>query len=159
MTEPNDPVLQTTCNDIVTLIAEAIDREPAGNRQAMSLPGGGVIGQQITIDAAEEGKMNRCRFSILDVNQSPAGEVARIEYVHDKQGKFEVRRVYSIQSVRRQAGGLTLLENFLALGPDSVREEDFRPIRSEAYAQTVVLKAVRDWAHWRQWQLQEGHAK
>ena len=69
----------------------------------------------------------------------------RLEYDHDKQGKFEVRRVYSIQSVRRVRGELVLLENFLAENSSDVREADFRPVLSESYARATVLSTVQDW--------------
>jgi hypothetical protein len=54
---------------------------------------------------------------------------------------------------------LVLLENFLADDPQLVREEDFRPILSEAYAQQTVLKSVQDWARYRAWQRQEQQQK
>lgn len=158
MAENDDQLLQATCEEIVTVIAQSIEAEPVQSRQVMRLPAGAEVGHQIGIDATEKGGLlNRCRISILNVDAAPAGEAARIEYEHDKQGKFGVRRVYSIQSVRRRYGGLVLLENFLAESPEMVREEDFRPIESEAYARTTVLKAVQDWARYRAWQLQEAH--
>ena len=100
--------------------------------------------------------MNRCRLSFLNPDLAPDGEIVRIEYEHDKQGKYGVHRVYSVQSVRRQGRTLVLLENFLAENVQTVREEDFRPILSEAYAQETVLKSVRDWTGYRAWQLQSG---
>lgn len=151
-----DRLLQTTCQQIVTEIARAVDAEPPGSRKGLRIPGGPEVGRQITIDATEKGgPMSISRFSILDVNLAPAGELARIEYEHDKQGKFGIHRVYSVQSIRRRGGELVLLENFLAENSVTVREEDFRPIGSEAYAQKTVLKGVQDWARYRAWQLQE----
>lgn len=149
-----DPILRSTCEQIVTLIAQAVDAEPAQNHKVLMIPGGFQVGRQIAIDATEPGgTLNLCRLSILNVHDAPAGEAARIEYEHDKAGKFETRRVYSVQSVRRRGEDLVLLENFLAISPETVREEDFRAISSEAYAQTVV-KSVQDWTRYRAWQLQ-----
>jgi hypothetical protein len=155
-----DALLQATCLEVVELVAKAVDTEPERNRSVLKLPNGSEVGWQIMIDASEKkGVLNICRMSIFNADTAPDAEVARIEYEHDKQGKFESRRVYSIQSVRRRARELVLLENFLAVSPETVREQDFRPIGSETYAQTVVLKTVRDWAQFRAWQLQGGHKK
>lgn len=155
----SDKLLRSTCERIVTIIAGAIDTEPEANRKILMVPGGIKVGQQITIDATEPGGlMNVCRLSILNVHEAPAGEVARIEYEHDKQGKFGAHRVFSVQSVRRVGDDLVLLENFLALSPEAVREEDFRPIGSEKYAQTVV-KSLEDWTRYRAWQLQNARQK
>jgi len=101
--------------------------------------------------------MSLCRFSILDVNSSPESEAVRTEYEHDKKGKFGVHRVYSVQSIRKRADELVLMENFLAEDPASVREQDFRPITPEAYAQKTVLKCMQGWVKYRAWQLQEEH--
>ncbi|HVQ43679.1 MAG TPA: hypothetical protein VMT30_01805 [Candidatus Saccharimonadia bacterium] len=154
MGEP-DEILQATCQEIVTLVATAIDAESSGELRVMRLPGGAEVGRQMTIDATESGgRMNRCHLSILNADTAPAEEVVRIEYEHDKQGKFEQRRVYSVQSVRRRGGKLVLLENFIAENPETVREEDFRSITSDSYARTAV-KSVQDWTRYRTWQLQQ----
>lgn len=151
--DPKDELLQETCQMIITTVAEAIDREPPG--RVTVLNEGGVVGKQIVLDASEQaGRYNLCRLAVLDVDTSQFGEAARIEFEHDKDTKFGVQRVYSIQSVRKKAGKFFLLENFLATGPESVREADFRPIMSESYAQETVLKTLRDWTRYRQWQLQ-----
>jgi hypothetical protein len=155
-----DGLLQATCEAIVTEIAQAVDAEPGATRKALRVPGGPEVGWQIKIDATEKGgHMSICRMSILDVNSAPEAEAARIEYEHDKEGKFGVHRVYSVQSIRRRGDELILMENFLADSPATVREEDFRPISSEAYAQKTVLKCVSDWARYRAWQLQEERVK
>ena len=155
-----DQLLQPTCAAIVEEIARAVDLEPNKFRQILRVPDGPELGRQISIDATEkDGPMNICRLAILNVDLAPAGEVARIEYEHERQGKFGMRRVYSIQSVRRQGGQLVLLENFLAEGPTAVREADFKPITSESYARSTVLKSVQDWARYRAWQLQNGQGQ
>jgi hypothetical protein len=155
-----DQLLQETCQTIVTAAAQAIDAEPASRTSSLRLPGGPVVGKQITIDATEKGGLlNMCRLAVLDPEVAPEGEVARIEYEHDKQTKFGAQRVYSIQSVRRKGGELVLLENFLAETPTTVREEDFRPIQSEKYAQETVLATLQEWTHFRAWQLQEMRKK
>jgi len=64
-----------------------------------------------------------------------------------------------VQSVRRWGGKLVLLENFMAESPATVREEDFKPIVSEAYGRGGVLKSVHDWVLYRAWQLQEARKK
>ena len=151
-----DQLLQQTCEEIVTAIATVIDAEPAASKKVLRLPDGPELGRQISIDATEPGgPANTCRMSILNTELAPAGEVARIEYEHERQGKYGIHKVYSVQSVRRQAGRLVLLENFLADNPALVREADFRPIASEAYAKKSVLKSVNDWSLYRAWQLQE----
>jgi hypothetical protein len=153
----HDRLLQETCEAIVMAVAAAIDSEPPARVSVMSLPGGGAVGKQITIDITEPDKpLNLCRLAMLDGDVAPEGEVARIEYEHEKPGKFGTVRIYSIQSVRKQAGRLVLLENFLASSPQEVREQDFRPIESESYAQTTVLKTLQDWARYRLWQIQQG---
>jgi hypothetical protein len=155
-----DQLLQATCESIVTAAAKAIDAEPAGKASNLRLPEGPMVGRQITIDATEkDGPANICRLSVMDPALAPAGEVVRIEYEHDKQGKFGLQRVYSIQSVRQKAGELVLMENFLAESASQVREADFRPIHSEAYAQETVLKTLEDWTRYRAWQLQEARKK
>ncbi len=151
-----DQLLPTTCQTIVDEVERAVQAEIAQNVQSVLLPGGVAVGKQIVIDATEKtGRVNRCRFSLLNPDRAPAGEVVRIEFEHDKEGKFGVHRVYSVQSVRRVNGVLVLLENFLADDATLVREEDFRPILSESYAQRTVLKSVQDWAKYRAWQRQE----
>jgi len=137
-----------------------VEAESTASRRVLRVPDGPEVGWQITIDATEKGgPMSVSRFSILDVNSSPEAEAVRIEYEHDKQGKFGVQRVYSVQSIRKRGGELVLMENFLAENPASVREQDFRPITSEAYAQKTVLKCMQDWAKYRAWQLQEERKK
>ena len=151
-----DDITQETVGAIVTEVAGAFDAEGAQGTLPFKAPDGPEIGRQFMIDATEkDGLMNRCRFSILDPELAPGGEVARIEYEHDKQGKFGVRRVYSVQSVRKNLAGLVLMENFLADAASSVREADFRQIGSEAYARATVLKSVQDWVRYRAWQRQE----
>jgi hypothetical protein len=152
----DDKLLQETCETIVKSAAQAIDAEPAARAVSLRVPGGQMVGKQILIDASEKGNAhNICRLAIMNADISPEGEVARIEYEHDKQTKFGIQRVYSIQSVRRRSGELVLLENFLADSPSEVREQDFRPISSESYARATVLKTLEDWTRYRAWQLQE----
>ncbi len=156
----SDQLLPETVQAIVTAAAQAIDAEPADRTVSLRVPGGLVVGKQITIDATEkDGLANICRLAVLNPDLAPENEVARIEYEHDKQGKFGTRRVYSIQSVRRRGGELVLLENFLATNAAAVREEDFRPIQSEKYAQETVLATITEWAHFRAWQLQEARKR
>jgi hypothetical protein len=145
---------KATAEEIVRAIATVIEAEPTGNRHMLRLPGGPQVGQQISIDATEAGGLlNKCRLSVLNVDTAPEAEAARVEYFHQKQGKFGVRTVYSVQSVRRRNGALVLLENFLAENPETVREQDFELIASADYAQTV-LNSIKDWAKYRAWQLQ-----
>lgn len=159
MTENSDQQLQSFCEKIITKVAESIDKEPDEAKLTLRVPGGPEIGQQIRVDATDaQGLKNICVLSILNVNLSPASEVARIENERERQGKFSVQAVYSVQSIRRQAGRLVLLENFIAEGPATVREEDFRVISSEQYAKSV-LQSVEDWARYRAWQLQELNAQ
>jgi hypothetical protein len=105
-----DQVLQSTCEKIVTAIAQTIDAEPAGGVTNLRMPEGPVIGRQMTIDASERGEngklnqLNLCRISVLNSDLAPESEVARIEYEHDKQDNFGMQRVYSIQTIRRRAG-------------------------------------------------------
>jgi hypothetical protein len=47
------------------------------------------------------------------------------------------------------------MENFLAESSQTVREEDYRPILSDSYAQETVLKSIQDWTKYRLWQIQE----
>ncbi|MDB5179107.1 MAG: hypothetical protein JWN01_1050 [Patescibacteria group bacterium] len=151
-----DELLPATCQAIVAEATKAIEQELVGRTMTMRLPGGPVVGRQITIDAAEKGApLNMCRVAVLDPNLAPEGEVVRLEYEHDKPSKFGVQRIYSIQSVRRRGEELVLLENFLANGPIEVREEDFRPIKSETYGRATVLNTLHDWVMYRAWQLQE----
>jgi hypothetical protein len=156
--DQTDKLLQTTCEQIVTEIAKAVEAESAQSRKVLRVPGGPEVGWQIMIDATEKGgPMSICRLSILDVNKSPQAEAVRIEYEHDKKGKYGVHLVYSVQSIRKRGEELVLMENFLAENPASVRDQDFRLIKSEAYAQKTVLKCMQDWAKYRAWQLQEMH--
>jgi len=156
---PNDELLQETAEAIVTTIAEAIDGEK-GNVQVVHLPNGPEVGRQITIDATEKGGLkNMCRLSFLNPDIAPDGEVVRMEFEHDKQGSYGVHEVYSVQSVRRINRKLVLMENFLAENVHAVREEDFRPILSEAYAKQTVLKSVQDWTRFRKWQRQTAGKK
>jgi hypothetical protein len=151
-----DQLQPETCEAIVAETARAIDAEPPSQTSDVRMPGGPVVGRQIMIDATEKGGLlNRCRLTVLNADLAPDGEAARLEYEHDKQGKFGIQRVYSIQSVRKRGTKLVLMENFLAPSADAVREEDFRPIGSEAYAQ-AALKTLQDWVRYRAWQLQEG---
>jgi hypothetical protein len=152
-----DQLLQATCEAIVTSAAQCADAEPEGTVMALRLPGGQIVGKQVVIDATEKGgPLNKCRMAVLNPELAPEGEVARIEYEHDKQTKHGMQRVYSIQSVRKRGGELVLLENFLAENAAAVREADFRRIESESYAQQTVLQTMREWAHFRAWQLQQG---
>jgi len=140
----------------VSEATKAVDQELVSHTLSLRLPGGPVVGKQVTVDATEKsGLLNMCRIAVLNPDVAPEGEVVRLEYEHDRQTKFGPQRIYSIQSVRRQGGRLVLLENFLAESPDHVREEDFRPISSEAYARQTVLKTLHDWAVYRAWQLQK----
>lgn len=153
----HDRLLQATCQEIVKVVGEVISWGPAGAVASMHAAGDFEVGRQTTIDATEKGGlMNICRFSILNPDVVPNEEVARLEYEHDKQGKLGLIRAYSIQSVRRKSGELVLMENFLADDPTRVREADFRPVQSEAYAQQTVLATAREWAQYRKWQLQQG---
>jgi hypothetical protein len=160
LTQPqneHDQLLQATCEAIVQAAASAVDAEPPTLAKQMNLPGVGLVGKQITIDATgEDGLLNMCRMSVLNPDVAPEGEIVRMEFEHEKEGKFGKQMVYSIQSVRRRAGQFVLLENFLAERPEEVREEDFRQIESESYAQETVLKTLKDWAGFRRWQLQGG---
>jgi hypothetical protein len=145
------------CWQIVDVISTAIGAEPPTTVQPLRLPNGQEVGRQIMIDATQaDGLMNRCRMMILNADLTPTAEAARIEFEHDKQGTFGVRRVYSVQSVRRERGVMTLVENFLAESARSAREEDFRPITSAQYARDTVLKSVQDWVNYRAWQLRSG---
>lgn len=152
----DDDLLQPTCQMIVDTVTQAVGSEPPANVVTISLLGGLAMGKQMTIDATDPEKgMNICRLSVLDANASPNGEIVRMEYQHEKIGKFGKQSIYSVQSVRRQGNQLVLLENFLASSPTEVRDEDFRLIQSEQYAQQTVLTTVRDWARYRAWQIQE----
>src|SRR5690348_13097322 len=154
----HDQLLQATAESIVMMVAQAVDARGGAGAMDLRVPGGPVVGRQISIDATEPGgPMNKCRLTILNTELAPEGEAARMEYEHDKQTKHGVQRVYSIQSVRKRQGQLELLENFLASTPQEVREADFRPIQSETYAQTTVLGTLKDWVNYQAWQLQ--HAK
>ena len=156
----NDQITQATCEAIVSAIAVAVESEIPSRVVSMRLPDGGIVGKQLVIDATEPGgRANMCRIGLLNPDIAPEGEAVRIEFEHDRQTKFGVQRVYSIQSLRRQAGRLVLMENFLAQEPKDVREEDFRPITSEVYAKTTVLKTVQDYARYRAWQLQEARQR
>ncbi len=152
-----DQLLPATCEAIVAAVQAVVAAEPMKNIQAVVLPNGTAVGQQLVIDATgKDGRVNRCRLSMLNPDMAPAREVVRMEFEHDKDGKFGVHRVYSVQSVRRVNLDLVLLENFMADSPETVREEDFRPILSEAYVRKTVLKAVEDWSNYRAWQRQQG---
>jgi hypothetical protein len=158
--DTQDQLLQATAKAIVAAVTAAVDLEPASRTLSLRVPGGPVVGKQITIDAVEKGgAMNLCRISLLNPDLAPAGEVACMEYEHDKQTKFGVQRVYSIQSVRRQHAQLVLMDNFLAETQKDVREQDFRAIESESYAQGTVLATLAEWTHYRAWQLQEARKK
>jgi hypothetical protein len=149
----HDLLLQDTCEAIVITAARCLDAEPDANVTGLALPEGVIAGKQITIDAAEPGgPHNICRISVLDAALAPHGEVTRIEYEHDKETPHGPTRVFSVQSVRRRASELILMENFLADSAANVREEDFRPIVSESYAQQTVLKTVREWTNFRAYQ-------
>lgn len=155
-----DQLLQATCEQIVLMVAQAVDAEHGQGTMDLRVPGGPVVGRQITIDATEQGGlMNKCRLTILNTELAPEGEAARMEYEHDKETKYGLQRVYSIQSVRKVHGKLELMENFLASSPETVREADFRPIQSESYAQTTVLGTLKDWVNYRSWQLKQGLGK
>jgi hypothetical protein len=150
-------LLQATCEQIVLTVAQAVDAEGGRGVMDLRIPGGPVVGRQVTIDATEQGGLaNKCRLTILNIDLAPEGEAARVEYEHDKQTKFGLQRVYSVQSVRRRNGQLELLENFLANVSNQVREADFRPIQSESYAQKTVLGTLKDWVNYREWQLKRG---
>jgi len=152
-----DHLLQATCEQIVLMVAQAVDAEGGQGVMDLRIPGGPVVGRQVSIDATERGgPVNKCRLTILNIDLAPEGEAARMEYEHDRQTRFGLQRVYSVQSVRRRNGKLELLENFLATVPEQVREADFRPIQSESYAQATVLGTLRDWVNYRAWQLQHG---
>jgi hypothetical protein len=151
----HDRLLQATCEAIVTAAAQCVDAEPTAGVVGLQLPDQQIVGKQITIDATEKGPHNICRVAVLNADLAPEGEVTRIEYEHDKQTNHGPQRVYSIQSVRRKAGVLVLMENFLAENAAEVREADFRPIESESYAQQTVFKTLQEWAHYRAWQLQQ----
>jgi O-phosphoseryl-tRNA(Cys) synthetase len=156
--EGADKLLQTTCSEIVATVTKTVEAESSQQKTSLRLPNGPVVGNRIVIDATEkEEVVNICRLSLLNPDLAPEGEVVRIEYEHDKQTKFGMQRVYSIQSVRRKAGQLILLENFLAATARDVREEDFRPIQSDQYAQQTVLATLTEWARYRAWQIQEAH--
>lgn len=157
----SDELLQDTCKMIVDTVAEAINTEPPGRAQVIKSETGQVLGKQLVIDAAEraeeKGMMNLCRLTELDPNASEVFEVARIEYEHEKKGKYGLQKIYSLASVRWVAGEMELKENFLADGPESVREADFEKISSESYAQQTVLGNLRDWTKYRLWQRGQGH--
>lgn len=160
MTAPQqlaDELELETCQAIVTTAAQAIDAELPGHATDLRLADNPtVIGRQITIDATEKGGLlNRCRVAVLDPAMAPEGELVRIEYEHEKAGASGPQRVYSAQSVRKRAGNLILMENFLATDAQHLREEDFRPIHSEAYGRTTVLATLQEWTHFRAWQIQE----
>jgi hypothetical protein len=152
-----DRLLQSTLEQIVATVNQAVAAEAPGAVIPMQVPGGPAVGRQVTIDATEkDGPMNRCRLSALDPGLAPAGEAVRVEYEHDKTTSSGQIRVYSIQSVRRQGGQYVLMENFLADDATTVREADFRSITSEAYAQQTVLKSLEEWVQYRAWQRQHG---
>lgn len=152
-----DKLLQATCEAIVTLVAETLDAEPAGSAEILRAQQGPILGKRLMINATGEDKMlNLCRISMLDEALSPTREVVRIEYAHDKEGKFGKQQVYSVQRVRRNAlNELELDENFLAADENHVRDADFQPIHSEEYAQKTVLGTLRDWVKFRKWQLEQ----
>lgn len=152
-----DQLLQDTCRQIVTMVAELIDSEHQNRVKRLVLDSGIEYGRQILIDAAEgSAMMNVCRLTILVTDLNPEAEVVRIEYEHDKKTNYGTERAYSVQSVRQHGRTLQLLENFLADAPEHVREADFRPILSETYAQESVLKSLRQWTQYRSWQIQHG---
>lgn len=152
-----DQITQATITELITQIAQIIDGE-GGQSEVVRNATGQEIGRQVVIDAGEKGLANMCRLTILNPDLAPAGEAVRIEFEHDKQGTYETRRIYSVQTVRRVNNQLELKENFLADSIEDVREQDFRPIRSEEYARSVVLKSIQDWAKFRAWQRQGGRA-
>lgn len=152
--------MNEACKEFVTVVARAIDAEPAGTRATVRLPHGAEVGQQIVIDITEADKLlNRCKLSIKDVNLAPAGEAARVEYEHDKATPSGTRRVYSVQSVRQIDGQLRLYENFMSNESNAVREEDFQEISSVTYAQDTLLKTLNGWVNYRAWQLQQERKK
>lgn len=160
MSEDSDRLLQSTCEQIVDMAQQALALEQPAAITAMHSADGPSVGRQITIDATEpKGLLNVCRLSVLDPGLAPGGEAVRIEYEHDKATPSGHIRVYSIQSVRRQAGQYILFENFLADDPTLVREQDFRAISSESYAQQTVLKSLEDWTKFRAYQLGKSGAK
>lgn len=143
-----------TCRQIIELVESAVRLDRARVTR-VHIPSGMEVGQQLTIDATEQGGLlNQCRLSLLDVKVAPDNEVVRIEYEHDKAGKPQPHRVYSVQSVRRRGDAFVLLENFIADNPATVREADFRSIPAEAYAHDTVLKTLSDWVEFYRWQLQ-----
>jgi hypothetical protein len=149
--------IESICEAIVKAIAELLNMEPPSHLVAVRLANGVVAGRQVSIDATEKGGLlNRCRLSGFDPIVAPAGEVARIEYEDEKSVAGETIRVYSIQSVRMRGGKYVLLENFLAQGPAAVREQDFRSVTSDVYAQQTVLGTVQDWVRYREYQLSNG---
>lgn len=158
--DDSDKLLQDTCKMIVDTVAEAVNTEPPGRTQVIKSESGQVLGRQLVIDASdraeEKGMMNLCRLTALDPNASDVFEVARIEYEHDKKGKYGNQRIYSLASVRWAGGEMELKENFLADGPETVREADFEKISSESYAQQTVLGTLRDWTKYRLWQRGQG---
>lgn len=148
--------MNEACEEIITIIAGAIDAEPEKTRSIVRLPSGPEVGQQIEIDVTEPGGLlNRCRLSMLNYELAPAGEAARIEFQHEKKTEQGTRKVYSVQSVRRVDGKLVLLENFMAATAKEVREEDFREISSDTYARDTILKSLKEWVQFRAWQLQQ----
>ncbi len=152
-----DELTQEVCAEILALIQQAIETENPRTVSVVRIPNGPEVGRQITINAAEEnGPANQARLSLLNADLAPAGEAARVEYEHDKPGKFGMRRVYSVQSIRRVRGKLELLENFMAQDAQSVREEDFRAIESGAYGRETVLKSLASWVDYRAAQLRAG---
>jgi hypothetical protein len=159
----SDKLLQATCQAIVETVAKALDAEPPGSVELIKAPNGAFAGKRVmynATDAEKGGLLNLCRISIITPELSPVRELARIEYEHDKQGKFGLQKAYSVQSVRRNAvGELVLSENFLAADENHVRDEDFQPIHSEAYAQQTVLGTLKDWIKFRKWQLQQMHPR
>jgi len=151
-----DRLLQGTCQAIVDVVGQTLNSEPADGVVELRLPNGAIAGKQMNINASEkDGGANLCRLSVLDSVVAPQAELVRIEYEHEKKTDRGKRQVYSIQSVRRAGRELELMENFLAESPQSIREEDFRPITSEQYAQQTVLASLEEWTHFRAWQLNE----
>jgi hypothetical protein len=156
----HDSLLQGTCQAIVDVVGEAVGGEPAGGVVPVNMHDGQIIGKQITIDASEkEGKLNLCRLSMLDSAVAPEAELVRMEYEDEREGKSGKHQVYSVQRVRQVGRELRLEENFLAESAMQVRDEDFRPITSDQYAQKTVLATVVEWAHFRAWQIQESGRK
>ncbi len=157
--KPNkyDQLLQDTCKMIVTTVAEAIDKEPSAGITKLGTESGMEFGRQIVISVPQkDGLLNVCRLTVLNARLNAEGEIARIEYEHDKQTKFGVERAYSLQSVRSHDDELVLMENFLADAPEHVREADFRPILSDSYAQETVLQTLGEWTRYRAYQIQPG---